>query len=599
MFIGNELAGLKYALIKGDGQSHYHLFEAIHTLYSMTVLFNKFKEVKKLQKKVYADYKKSIHYFTSKFLPAMLRKVSSSTKENDKTHAIISYLLFILFENNRKDKKIHKLAVDYLRNNHFDLLPVECFGWLLPIIAALPGESELQESVLHYLQMIVNVTENNGKKCGTFNCYYPNSFDSLELFHHRIRSDAVLLNGLLMLSPQLRSLCTPLIECLVNTLNSFISRSFISQSTQATCWVIVALDNYFNNFHNAPDTPIQASLWINDVFVREVELQKDSAPISPSLSIPFYYLNKKLQNNEEEIENHANNYQITLLKQGNGAAFYKVSFNYLSDKFRDVPALESRGITLKRSYFVFTDSGRKEMNLSEEQSFSVNKNVRVLVSISIQIYSRANHFSLTDYFPAGFQCENPLLKPLPAGFNLFSSALSQKASDSSNNDALSADSLPNEILCEIFNHLDAHDLLLASRVSKRWNYLCSADHFWSNLDRVYSQRKRAHNYTVELWMSEKDKFLIKWKFVEAHMLKNQLTARFNSLPPVTQWFSHQNIRLDQVECQAEILEPGCYTYEYIIRSFKSGTYIIPPTRASLLYKPDICANTTNANVTVN
>lgn len=64
------------------------------------------------------------------------------------------------------------------------------------------------------------------------------------------------------------------------------------------------------------------------------------------------------------------------------------------------------------------------------------------------------------------------------------------------------------------------------------------------------------------------------------------------------WFDHQNLRDDRVEAFATWLGAGSYEYTYVARATTPGEFVVPPTRAEMLYEPEVFGRTSNTTVTV-
>lgn len=53
------------------------------------------------------------------------------------------------------------------------------------------------------------------------------------------------------------------------------------------------------------------------------------------------------------------------------------------------------------------------------------------------------------------------------------------------------------------------------------------------------------------------------------------------------WFDHQNLRDDRAEAFATWLPGGTYDYTYVARATTPGRFVAPPTRAEMLYEPEV------------
>jgi alpha-2-macroglobulin len=58
------------------------------------------------------------------------------------------------------------------------------------------------------------------------------------------------------------------------------------------------------------------------------------------------------------------------------------------------------------------------------------------------------------------------------------------------------------------------------------------------------------------------------------------------LPGPRVWFEHQNLRDDRAEAFASLLPAGSYEYSYLARATTSGTFVVPPPRAEMMYEPE-------------
>jgi uncharacterized protein YfaS (alpha-2-macroglobulin family) len=52
------------------------------------------------------------------------------------------------------------------------------------------------------------------------------------------------------------------------------------------------------------------------------------------------------------------------------------------------------------------------------------------------------------------------------------------------------------------------------------------------------------------------------------------------------WFEHQNLRDDRAEAFAALLPAGAYDYTYLVRATTPGTFVVPATRAEMMYQPE-------------
>jgi alpha-2-macroglobulin len=59
-----------------------------------------------------------------------------------------------------------------------------------------------------------------------------------------------------------------------------------------------------------------------------------------------------------------------------------------------------------------------------------------------------------------------------------------------------------------------------------------------------------------------------------------------SPPWQPRWFSHQNLRDDRAEAFAAVLSAGTYDYTYLARATTPGTFVVPPSRAEMMYEPE-------------
>ena len=52
------------------------------------------------------------------------------------------------------------------------------------------------------------------------------------------------------------------------------------------------------------------------------------------------------------------------------------------------------------------------------------------------------------------------------------------------------------------------------------------------------------------------------------------------------WFDHQNLRDDRAEAFARYLPAGVFDYSYVAQATTPGEFVVPPTRAEEIYRPE-------------
>ena len=62
--------------------------------------------------------------------------------------------------------------------------------------------------------------------------------------------------------------------------------------------------------------------------------------------------------------------------------------------------------------------------------------------------------------------------------------------------------------------------------------------------------------------------------------------------------NHVELRDDRVLLFAQSFEPGTFVYSYLVRATSPGSFVVPPTQAEEMYRPEIFGRTASAQVVV-
>ncbi|MBS2037211.1 hypothetical protein JST97_19645 [bacterium] len=260
----------------------------------------------------------------------------------------------------------------------------EVAAWLLPTLAKDPAEAD---RVLKYLENHSNQTAATAE----FSFNYGDK-DHLILYSDR-RDDALILESLVRVRPQ-----HPLVPKLVSGLLSQ-RRQGRWENTQENCWVLLALEAYFQHFErNTPN--FQAAVWLGERLVGQQSFK--GRPRQPEqLEVPLKELSEKAD--------------LVLSKRGPGRLYYRLGLSFSPPELM-LKAVDN-GFAVERSYQATEDN--RDVSRDAEGVWHMRAGSLVRVQINMQTSARRYHVALVDPLPAGLEALNPELlgsqtEPAPA-----------------------------------------------------------------------------------------------------------------------------------------------------------------------------------------
>ena len=256
-------------------------------------------------------------------------------------------------------------------------LSMEGMGWLLPTLAQdKSGKSQgLVDEIFRYLDNHVTQTASTAQ----FNTGYQDN-DYL-ILHSSRRDDGILLEALVETRPS-----SPIIPKLVRGLLDHRTAGRWG-NTQENCWVLLALDRYFQKFESVtPD--FVAQMWLGPKFAGEQHFRgrnKDEY----ALEVPMSQLASPL----------------VLNKEGKGRLYYRIGLKYAPIDLKLPPA--DYGFAVQRTYEAVKDN--RDVRRDSDGRWHVKAGSEVKVTVTMQAPARRYHVALVDPLPAGFEALNPSL----------------------------------------------------------------------------------------------------------------------------------------------------------------------------------------------
>ena len=588
-----------------------NIFSLCHCIFSLSVCFNEKQSICESFFKRKSDLIDQLLLRIENYISF---HVPNSITSHQKHFSLFFYSIFSLFQfysvtknlfckqsflskmisnnNNYKNKILflQKKMKDFINGfiSSFDCIPIECFGWILSV---LHDDIQFILPIIQYLSKNIEMGENYGH---FYSFYYYD--DEKTLYHSPLRSNCVLLNGLLDID-QSNNEISSLIQYLVNYItNTKFSIEINDQSIQEKSWFVISVYKYFIKHENSSPSETKITTWINSNLFsvsKFDDYDQDDYQVCTSKSLDQL-------NNENANDDDDDFFEVVIMKEGNRSG---ASYRLLASQISSLPIspISSRGIKVYRSF------DKHDANNFGKNDKIIHKNKNgdwciplfnyVTVTLTLLIEGKCDNLLLVDYLPAGLKAENPVLNTLP-----ITSSLNTQNNDESLNSSLFSGNtrIPEEILFYIFEFLDLSSLCKVSQVCSTWNRIASDDRIWASLNfqqLVYGNRKLVHNVYKSWWMSYKEFYAIRWgylKFKKYNNFKSQQTEKKITGP----WFMHQNIRDDRVECFADSLKPGSYIYQYVAKAIMPGSFTALPATGKFIRKPEIRGSSSSDSVII-
>lgn len=258
-----------------------------------------------------------------------------------------------------------------LKEAPLEQLGPEVLAWLLPTLGP-------DQRILTYFESHSNQTAASAE----FSFQYQDK-GPLILYSDR-RDDALILEALLRVQPN-----HPLIPKLVRGLLDH-RRQGRWENTQENCWVVLAMDAYFQKFEKtSPD--FLAKIWLSDQSAGQQTFrgrQKGERVVE----IPMAQVPEKAE--------------LVLAKQGKGRLYYRLGLNY-APKNLLLEALD-HGFALERSYEAVKEN--RDVRRDDSGVWHIKAGALVRVRLNMQTPARRYQVVLFDPLPAGLEALNPELR---------------------------------------------------------------------------------------------------------------------------------------------------------------------------------------------
>ena len=523
--------------------------------------------------------------------------------------------------------------IDWLKSRFFDL-PIECFGWILPIVFRYKvnnvinrnspeclvyaeriifhfekamiktdngfvtfGQSELTNQKKNNIDIVLDnnpqwITYSNemqdtkDKKVIKDDDDKEEEINYLKVDLHRsaVRTDAVILNGLILSYGNKHPLVKELSKTLFNSYSPITMKPY---TIHEASWIALALNTshaeYVSDLSPSteyPSTHLSVKLnnrsfvfnifetpkasWIGLALnTSHAEYDSSLSPATPnihhSLSIPLNSIvnnnnnntaNKINNNNKNNIDNRKiklsgsnngndknnmknlleisednnKNIELNFIKEniiGTGRSFYRIFTNILPKDVR-VEELNDRGVQITRSYQLFPI---EEKDIGRE-NFKLNQNILVTVDITIS-NKNCENVTIVDHIPACFEYFRTISEPSP--------------------------------FPKIIRY---HDIITGNILIK----------FGRNL-------------FVNVIQTLQRKMEICF-------------AAFQKPKHIPSWFKSHFIDSDNVQIYSENLKVGKYQYQYIVKAVHKGSFIAAPSYLKLQNDPFVCAHSSTQTLSV-
>jgi hypothetical protein len=261
-----------------------------------------------------------------------------------------------------------------------DKMPLEALGWLLPVLS---GEGNSRTEVAAIRRHLGNRVE---ETAGTAHFTTSYGDGAHLLLHSDRRADGIILAALISDDPN-------------NDLIPKLARGLLAHrkagrwgNTQENCWVLLALDRYFNTYEKVtPDFIARA--WLGEGYAGEHAFRGRTTERS-QINVPMSFLMSK-----------GGTQNLTLSKEGAGRLYYRIGMQYAPSSLQLKPA--DYGFTVTRTYEAIDDPN--DVRRQEDGTWRIRAGAQVRVRLTMVAPTRRYHVALVDPLPAGFEALNPVL----------------------------------------------------------------------------------------------------------------------------------------------------------------------------------------------
>jgi uncharacterized protein YfaS (alpha-2-macroglobulin family) len=261
-----------------------------------------------------------------------------------------------------------------------DKVPLEALGWLLPVLS---GEANSKVEVAAIRRHLGNRVE---ETAGTAHFTTSYGDGAYLLLHSDRRADGIILAALIGDDPQ-------------NDLIPKLARGLLAhrkagrwENTQENCWVLLALDRYFNTYEKVTPDFI-ARVWLGEGYAGEHAFRGRTTERS-QINVPMSFLMSK-----------GGTQNLTLSKEGAGRLYYRIGMQYAPTSLQLKPA--DYGFTVTRTYEAIDNPN--DVRRQEDGTWRIRAGAQVRVRLTMVAPTRRYHVALVDPLPAGFEALNPAL----------------------------------------------------------------------------------------------------------------------------------------------------------------------------------------------
>ncbi|MBX7223773.1 MAG: Ig-like domain-containing protein [Blastocatellia bacterium] len=291
--------------------------------------------------------------------------------------ALIAYALYV---RNRMGDKDPARARKLIQEATLEKLSLETVGWLLSVLSP-DANSKLEVAAIRKL-LANRVTETAAA------AHFVTSYSDGDyvLLHSDRRADGIILEALILDQPT-----SDLIPKIVRGLLAHRTAGRW-ESTQETCWVLLALDRYFNVYEKV--TPnFTARAWVGQTYAGEHDFKGRTTEYH-QINVPMRYLLENMG-----VKN------LILQKEGAGRLYYRVGMTYAPTDLKLKP--RDAGFSVQRQYEAVDDP--KDVTRMPDGTWQVKAGARVRVRLTMVAPTRRYHVALVDPLPAGLETLNPEL----------------------------------------------------------------------------------------------------------------------------------------------------------------------------------------------
>jgi uncharacterized protein YfaS (alpha-2-macroglobulin family) len=278
------------------------------------------------------------------------------------------------------DRDVDK-ARQLLQEAGLEELSLEAVGWLWVVLSDDPASTDELEAIRRHINN--RAVETPG--AANFTTSYGD--EAYLLLHSNRRTDAILLDALILDSPQ-----SDLIPKVVNGLLAHRTRGRW-YNTQENVFVLLALDRYFNTFEaETPD--FVARIWLGDTYAGAHQYIGRTTE-QHETKVPMAYLTDVAGETQDLI----------LSKDGTGRLYYRLGLRYAPTDLTLDPV--DMGFVVQRRYEAIDDP--EDVYQDEDGVWHIKAGARLRVRLTMVADNRRYHVALVDPLPAGLEIVNPAL----------------------------------------------------------------------------------------------------------------------------------------------------------------------------------------------